>query len=176
MKGYRRSGLILALVIALAGIGLDRTSTIEAGSPTEQQQQRLSQMVSVPSVEATGGMDPTVAPRTATPVKTLTPPAAVRVSSGARTVKATGYCSCASCCGKSDGITASGVKASWGTLAAPRSYATGSRFTISGFGSKVFTVQDRGGAITGDRIDIWFPTHQQALDWGVRTVTLVPVQ
>ena len=95
---------------------------------------------------------------------------------GARTVKATGYCSCAVCCGKSNGITASGAKASWGTIAAPRSYATGTRFTISGFGNKVFTVQDRGGAISGNRIDIWFPTHQQALDWGVRTVTLAPVQ
>jgi 3D (Asp-Asp-Asp) domain-containing protein len=114
---------------------------------------------------------PAPAPTPTTSDPTLPAPAA---TGGARTVTATGYCSCAACCGKSDGITASGARAAWGTIAAPKTYAFGSRFTISGL-SGTFTVQDRGGAISGNRIDIWFPSHAEALRWGRRTVTLTPV-
>lgn len=90
-------------------------------------------------------------------------------------VRATGYCSCAICCGKSDGITASGTRVHWGTIAAPRGWAFGTKYRISGL-SGVFTVEDRGGSIRGDRIDIWFPSHAEALKWGVRTVTLTRVE
>ena len=31
-----------------------------------------------------------------------------------------------------------------------------------------YTVEDRGGAIRGNRIDIFFSSHSKALDWGVR--------
>jgi 3D (Asp-Asp-Asp) domain-containing protein len=41
--------------------------------------------------------------------------------------------------------------------------------------SGVFTVEDRGGSISGNRIDIWFPTHGEALQWGRRTVTITAV-
>lgn len=107
---------------------------------------------------------------TPSPARTTNAP-----SAGGRTVTATGYCSCATCCGKSDGVTASGAKAAWGTIAAPKGYSFGSQFKISGFGDTVFTVRDRGGAISGNRIDIWFPSHAEALKWGRRTVTLTPV-
>ena len=29
-------------------------------------------------------------------------------------------------------------------------------------------VLDRGGAIQGDRLDVFFGSHQEALEWGVR--------
>jgi 3D (Asp-Asp-Asp) domain-containing protein len=28
------------------------------------------------------------------------------------------------------------------------------------------TVHDRGGAIRGNHIDVWFPTERQAINWG----------
>jgi len=31
-------------------------------------------------------------------------------------------------------------------------------------------VIDRGGAIKGDKLDVFFPTHQEALKWGRQTV------
>jgi len=31
-------------------------------------------------------------------------------------------------------------------------------------------VIDRGGSIKGNRLDVFFPTHQQAVDWGRRWV------
>ena len=41
------------------------------------------------------------------------------------------------------------------------------------FGDKVFTVTDRMNAKWGStRIDIWMPTRAQAIQWGVRTVTI----
>jgi 3D (Asp-Asp-Asp) domain-containing protein len=77
----------------------------------------------------------------------------------------TAYCSCADCCGKSDGITASGTKAHWGTVAAPRWLPFGTKLKIEGFDT-VFTVEDRGGAIKGNRLDIWYISHEQAKKFG----------
>ena len=126
----------------------------------------------IETVSTTRDVVTTPHPRQATAVRWTQPQSS---PSGTIRVRATGYCSCVKCCGKSNGITASGAVAAWGTIAAPKGYAFGSTFTIPELGG-TFTVQDRGGAIQGNRIDIWFPTHQQALAWGVRTVTLVPVQ
>lgn len=82
---------------------------------------------------------------------------------------ATGYCPCALCCGKSNGITAVGTKAMAGrTIAASSSYAFGTKFEIKGMGT--YTVEDRGGAIQGNKIDIYFSTHQEALSFGRKTV------
>lgn len=80
--------------------------------------------------------------------------------------KVTAYCSCAKCCGKTNGITASGKKATANhTVAAPRTFAFGTQLKING---KTYTVEDRGGAIQGNRIDIYMDSHAQALAWGVR--------
>lgn len=83
------------------------------------------------------------------------------------TFKVTGYCSCSRCCGKSTGITASGTVATAGrTIAADTSqFAFGSKLVINGH---TYTVEDRGGAIRGNRIDIFFSSHAKALEWGVR--------
>ena len=126
----------------------------------------------IETVSITRDVVTTPHPRSATAVTGTRPQSS---PSGTIRVRATGYCSCVKCCGKSNGITASGAVAAWGTIAAPKGYTFGSTFTIPELGG-TFTVQDRGGAIQGNRIDIWFPTHEQAIDWGVRTVTLVPVQ
>ena len=80
----------------------------------------------------------------------------------------TAYCGCSRCCGKSTGITASGARAVQGvTVAAPAKFAFGTKLNIGG---NVYTVQDRGGAIQGNRIDIYFSSHQAALAWGRRTL------
>lgn len=80
--------------------------------------------------------------------------------------KVTAYCPCVICCGKTDGITASGTQATANrTIAAPKTFAFGTQVVINGI---TYTVEDRGGAIQGNRIDIYMDTHQQALQWGVR--------
>ena len=85
--------------------------------------------------------------------------------------KITAYCSCSKCCGKQTGITASGTRATAGrTIAASGQFAFGTKLIING---KEYTVEDRGGAIQGNRIDIYMNSHAEALAWGVK---YLPVQ
>ena len=67
------------------------------------------------------------------------------------------YDSCYKCCGKTNGITASGAKVQEGiTVAADTSiFPMGSKIYIEGIGWR--TVQDRGGAIKGNKLDIYIP-------------------
>ncbi len=75
------------------------------------------------------------------------------------------YCPCVKCCGIwSDGITASGKPAEGLIIAAPPIYAFGTIMDVPGYG--VATVQDRGGVIKGNKLDLLFPTHQEALNFG----------
>ena len=78
----------------------------------------------------------------------------------------TAYCACVKCCRKSNGITASGAKATAGrTVAVDSSIPFGTRLIIDGH---EYVAEDRGGAIKGNRIDIFFATHQEALNFGVQ--------
>ena len=87
-------------------------------------------------------------------------------STGGTVYKITAYCPCSKCCGKSTGRTASGTKATAGrTVAASSKFAFGTKLNIGGH---VYTVEDRGGAVTGNKIDIFVNSHAEALQWGVR--------
>ncbi len=80
--------------------------------------------------------------------------------------KITAYCGCALCCGKSTGRTASGAIARANhTVAAPGNFAFGTKLKINGI---VYTVEDRGGAIKGNKIDIYFSSHSAALAFGTK--------
>jgi 3D (Asp-Asp-Asp) domain-containing protein len=68
------------------------------------------------------------------------------------------------------GITASQTVAGPGTIAAPREYPFGTQMYVPGYG--LGTVEDRGGAITGQHIDLWFPTEAQANNWGSQRVNV----
>lgn len=81
------------------------------------------------------------------------------------TVNASAYTASADECGKSDGITASGLKvAEARTLACPGNFPFGTRIAIAGMGE--FRCEDRGGAITGNRIDIYMKTKREAFAFG----------
>ena len=79
----------------------------------------------------------------------------------------TAYCACEVCCGKSDGITATGTYATQGRTVAvdPSVIPYGSTVWIDGV---PYIAEDCGGAIGGTRIDLFFNSHQDAIDWGVR--------
>ena len=78
------------------------------------------------------------------------------------------YCACSKCCGAyATGTTASGTKVQQGrTIAAPSRYAFGTKMKIF---DHVYTVEDRGGAITGNKIDIYVDSHSEALKLGKQT-------
>jgi len=94
----------------------------------------------------------------------------------ARTVRmlATAYSFDARSCGAfADGITASGysVKTNGMRLVAADTALLpfGTMLSIPGYDDGyIVPVLDRGGAITGDHLDVLFPTHGQALQWGVQ--------
>jgi 3D (Asp-Asp-Asp) domain-containing protein len=81
--------------------------------------------------------------------------------------KATAYCACEQCCGKTDGITASGTKATEGRTIAvdTRKIPLGTTVLIDG---NKYVAEDTGGAIKGNRIDIFFDSHTDALNFGVQ--------
>lgn len=88
-----------------------------------------------------------------------------------KTINTSAYCSCASCCGKTNGITASGAKATaWYTVAAGKGYPLGTIIYIPALSNKPnggwFVVQDRGGAISNNKLDIFCSTHSEALQFG----------
>jgi len=95
-------------------------------------------------------------------------------------MEVTAYCPCKICCGKwADGMTASGKPAK-GALAAadPFFYAFGTYMRIEGYnGGEPFKVWDTGGKeIKGRwRIDLLFPTHEQAKQYGRRRNVMVEV-
>ena len=102
-----------------------------------------------------------------------------------RVLLTTGYCKCQKCTGwrrtwygrpvyasgpnkgkrKAVGITASGTRARVGTIAADTSrYPFNTIMYIPGYGYG--RVEDRGGKIKGNHIDLFFRTHKQGLRWG----------
>jgi len=86
-------------------------------------------------------------------------------------MRVTAYCSCEKCCGKyADGITASGHRISLGDkfIAAPKGFDFNTKIDVPGYSNEPVPVLDRGGAIKGDRLDVYFDTHQEALNWGVK--------
>lgn len=92
-----------------------------------------------------------------------------------RTINASAYCACVKCCGKTNGITASGAKATaWYTVAAGKGYPMGTIIYIPALSNKPnggwFVVQDRGGAISNNKLDIFCSTHNEALQFGRRNL------
>lgn len=92
-----------------------------------------------------------------------------------KTLNTSAYCSCAKCCGKTTGITSSGAKASsWYTVAAGKGYPIGTVIYIPALKDKPnggwFVVQDRGGAISNNRLDVYMGSHGQALQFGRKSL------
>ena len=102
-------------------------------------------------------------------------------------MEVTGYCNCGICCSwergwlglkqpvissgpnkgrpKAVGITASGTRAQYGTIAADTTMLPfGTIVYVPGYGYG--RVEDRGGAIKGARLDLWYSTHGAAKEWG----------
>jgi 3D (Asp-Asp-Asp) domain-containing protein len=89
----------------------------------------------------------------------------------------TAYCPCTVCCGPdARGVTASGRPVSFNGgkfVAADRALPFGTRLVIPGYNDgRPVEVIDRGGAIRGDHVDVFFPTHEEARRWGRQYLTV----
>lgn len=86
------------------------------------------------------------------------------------TMVATGYDGCYACnypyYGKPSYM---GLPLKRGIVAVdPNVIPMGTKLYIEGYGNAI--AADQGGAIKGNRIDLFFDSHQEALDWGMKTV------
>lgn len=88
--------------------------------------------------------------------------------------KLTAYCSCAKCCGKwaynrpNDiiyGAIGEELKEGYSIAVDPNVIPYRTEVIIDG---KIYKAQDCGGAIKGNRIDVYFEDHNDALDFGVQ--------
>jgi len=91
-------------------------------------------------------------------------------------MRVTAYCPCEKCCGQSaDWITASGhkIQPNETFVAAGKQYPFGTEMIIPGYNNdQPVKVLDRGSAIQDSRLDLFFPSHQQALNWGVKSLSV----
>lgn len=93
----------------------------------------------------------------------------------------TAYCGCTKCCGPhAQGITASGrsIQYNGGCFVAADThlFKFGTRLRVPGYAEEQpVEVIDRGGAIKGYRLDVFFPSHEQARQWGRRWVPVTVV-
>lgn len=106
---------------------------------------------------------------------------AVALTARPRTVlmMVTAYCPCTKCCGpNAKGLTASGkpVSTNRGRFVAADSdmFAFGTRVRVPGYyDAQWVEVLDRGSAIKGRRLDVYFPDHEKAAEWGRRWVEVI---
>lgn len=80
----------------------------------------------------------------------------------------TAYCKCEKCCGVwTDSPTKSGTQPVEGRTVAvdPDVIPLGTEIIIDG---NIYTAEDTGSAIKGNRIDIYFTDHQKAVEFGVK--------
>ena len=110
------------------------------------------------------------------------------------TVSSTAYCCCESCCEKlpdhpAFGLTFSGLN----LMKAKSPHIIAADLDYFPLGTKVYistleffgevdgdygyaTVEDIGGKIQDLRIDLYFPTHEQAVEWAMRDVDLYVIE
>lgn len=98
------------------------------------------------------------------------------------TMEVTAYCPCKKCCGpNARGITASGQSVSYHhqtfVSADTRVLPFYTWVIVPGYNKgQPVPVIDRGSSRVGNRLDVFFPSHEQALRWGRQRleVTIVP--
>jgi 3D (Asp-Asp-Asp) domain-containing protein len=160
-------GLCAAMAIGVSGAvsvrAMDRDETVTAAAPAHAHAN-----VGLAYEWATSPLATERSSTKATP----------RPKAGSRIVRmeVTGYCPCKKCCGpEARGITASGKRVSYDrgrfVAADTRVLPFGTKLSVPGYhGGRAVEVIDRGGAIKGKKLDLYFPTHEAALQWGRRHV------
>ena len=92
----------------------------------------------------------------------------------------THYDCCVACCGKDDGITASGEQATPGVTVAvdPDVIPLGSDVLVDYGDGEIhyYRADDVGAAIKGNKLDLCVSSHQEAINLGARTATVYWVE
>ncbi len=140
-------------------------STITAATPAT-----TPDSVSVSDPASTSVTKPVAKPVTQTAPTVSRGSSAAPQGKQVLTMVATGYDGCYECnkpyYGKPSYI---GLPLRRGIVAVdPKVIPMGTRLYVEGYGEAI--AADQGNAINGNRIDLFFDTHQQGLNWGIKTV------
>jgi 3D (Asp-Asp-Asp) domain-containing protein len=192
------SSFAIALVL---GLGLSLVVTNQAKTATVQKEDgrvsvvqatvsaSLAPMIEQPKIELLHDAPAAVTKSVPATVQSLVQVATIPAIAAPKIVKpaqhtvkmmVTAYCACPKCCGPDAiGLTASGKDVSYNNgkfVAADKQFAFGTNLVIPGYNNnKPVEVQDRGGAIKGNKLDVFFPTHQEALEWGRRVIDVTVI-
>lgn len=153
-------------IIGLAGIGSGRTLEQKLTPSNSAPQSALHSLNQPAAVEL---------------MHDIRVPAIVQPKTRTVMMEVTAYCACVKCCGPNAiGLTASGKDISYNSgkfVAADTSVLPfGTKLIIPGYHGQAVEVIDRGGAIKGNKLDVFFPTHQEALVWGRQHVAVTVVE
>lgn len=158
--------------------------TVEAYALTDGQKTRLAGSAQYNKNDETAAADPDSpapsGPAAATEKKKAKAPAAEEPSDGTHRgaylgkFKTTAYCGCKHCSAGS-GLTYSGTvpKENHTISADIKLFPLGTKLMI---GDTIYTVEDIGGSVVGNVLDLYFDNHRDALNYGVRTVDVYAVQ
>jgi len=97
-------------------------------------------------------------------------------------MEVTAYCPCKKCCGpQAMGLTASGKLVSYnegGFVAADTNVLPfGTKLLVPGYhADRPIEVIDRGGAIKGHKLDVFYDTHEKAIEWGRKWVAVTVIE
>ena len=161
-QAWRRNAVLALILAALTGcvaLAISVKATEEPTTPT----------VDEPAIFDTGRL-----PGDDTPAQEPLRLDQAHVLEG---VTITHYDVCSKCCGKTDGITASGAHATpYSTVAVDPSVIPLWADVLvdygDGAGLRRYRAEDTGGAIKGNRIDLCVGSHAEALQLGRRTATV----
>ena len=166
---YRRTSAVFAvLLLCLLSALCGNAFADSAESPQEPQDPAPMETPAEPAGSAHTRKDAEIRP--------IPEPEEPRYSLIIENATVTHYDACLKCCGKTDGITASGRKAVPGYSIAvdPALIELGST-VYADYGDGVlveYRADDVGGAIAGAHIDVCVEDHQTALNLGVREATI----
>lgn len=152
------------LALDAVPLGSDTASFLSASKvaprPVLTPSQQLGDQLSKMFQEGAAKLDP---PRPKSDAEAIASNGEVPVGGRSLNVMAYSYCL--------NGRTASGRYTAPGIVAVDtRVIPMGSKLYIPGYGWGV--AADTGGAIQGNKIDVWFPSSGQCYQWGVRPVTI----
>jgi 3D (Asp-Asp-Asp) domain-containing protein len=97
-------------------------------------------------------------------------------------MEVTAYCACKKCCGpRAQGITASGKRVNFNggrfVAADPKVLKFHTKLLIPGYANgQPVQVIDKGGAIKGNKLDVFFASHEVARQWGRQKLTVTVIE
>lgn len=168
-----RRNAVLALILATLTAGVAVAISVRAFAAEEP-----ATPLSAPAVTDDGRLpgDDTPAQEPEEPENELIEAALLARATVLEDVTVTHYDVCQRCCGKTDGITASGMQATpYVTVAVDPSVIPLGADVLVDYGDgdlQYYRADDTGSGVKGSHIDLCVSSHEEALRLGIRTATV----